>query len=87
LALVRWTGAYREVEAIWLRWATLEGELLPTAQELAQQERRRADAECRRVFQATQQAEAEHRQAIEAIERAENLAARLRELGVNPDNL
>ncbi|MFN5513363.1 MAG: Uma2 family endonuclease, partial [Cyanobacteriota bacterium] len=72
LALVRWTGAYREVEAVWLRWVTLEGELLPTAQELA--------------IQATQQAEGERQRALEATERAEILAAKLRELGVDPDN-
>ena len=32
LALVRWEGIYQEVEARWLRWATLSGALLPTPQ-------------------------------------------------------
>jgi Uma2 family endonuclease len=43
LALVRWTGEFNSIEATWLRWATLEGELLPTDAELAREERQRAD--------------------------------------------
>jgi Uma2 family endonuclease len=35
LALVRWHGVYEDVEATWLRWATLAGDLLPTPQECA----------------------------------------------------
>lgn len=31
------------MDTIWLRWATLEGELLPTAVEIAQQEHQRAE--------------------------------------------
>jgi Uma2 family endonuclease len=33
LALVRWRGIYEDVEAVWLRWATPAGELLPTKDE------------------------------------------------------
>jgi Putative restriction endonuclease len=40
LALQRWQGNYKGIEATWLRWATLAGELLPTPEE---QERQRAD--------------------------------------------
>jgi len=40
LALQRWQGNYKGIDATWLRWATLEGELLPTPEE---QERQRAD--------------------------------------------
>lgn len=28
LTLVKWQGVYKDIETIWLRWATLEGELL-----------------------------------------------------------
>ncbi len=73
LALVRWQGAYRQVEAIWLRWATLEGELLPTDGERVEQERRKA--------------EEERRKAEEERQRSDRLAARLRELGVDPEQL
>ncbi|QIR37569.1 Uma2 family endonuclease [Tolypothrix sp. PCC 7910] len=40
LALQPWQGNYKGIDATWLRWATLEGELLPTPEE---QERQRAD--------------------------------------------
>lgn len=43
LALVRREGIYQGITARWLRWETLEGDLLPTPEELAQQERQRAD--------------------------------------------
>lgn len=43
LALVRWDGVYGDVETRWLRWATLDGDPLPTGRELAEQERQRAD--------------------------------------------
>ncbi len=42
LALVRWEGEYAEVKARWLRWATLEGVLLPTGEEKAEQAQQRA---------------------------------------------
>ena len=43
LALTHWEGEYKSVRARWLRWETLEGELLPTPQEVAEEERRRAE--------------------------------------------
>jgi len=77
LALVRWLGPYRGVEATWLRWADLDGHLLPTA---AEQERQRAE-------QAHQRAEQERQRAEQERQRAERLAQRLRELGVDPDQV
>ena len=59
LALVLWQGDYKGVTATWIRWATLEGMLLPTPQELAE----------------------------EAQQKAERLAAKLRELGINPESV
>ncbi|UBF27343.1 Uma2 family endonuclease [Kovacikia minuta CCNUW1] len=73
LALVRWQGRFREVDATWLRWATLTGEVLPTDQERAAAERQRAETE-------HQRAEAER-------QRAERLAEKLREMGVDPDQI
>ncbi|HEW97355.1 MAG: Uma2 family endonuclease [Candidatus Parabeggiatoa sp. nov. 3] len=43
LTLVRWQGVYRDVETVWLRWATLEGILLPTAREAAEQAEQKAE--------------------------------------------
>lgn len=70
LALVRWDGSYHEVEARWLRWATLAGELLPTPQEALAHEQRQAEA-------AQRQAEAAQRQAETAQQRAAELEALL----------
>ena len=48
LLLVRWEGVYRDEEASWLRWATPDGVLRPTAVERAEQaERRLAELEAR----------------------------------------
>ncbi|AFZ44294.1 protein of unknown function DUF820 [Halothece sp. PCC 7418] len=66
LALVQWFGTYKDVETVWLRWETLEGELLPTERELSQQ--------------AQQQAQ-------QAQQKNEKLAAKLLELGIDPDEL
>jgi hypothetical protein len=49
LALIRWSGTYRGVTAVWLRWATLEGQILPTGRELAERERLRAEQEYQRA--------------------------------------
>ncbi len=59
LALVRWSGTFHQVQATWLRWATLEGELLWLPEEA---EKQRADAEAQRANQEAQarcEAEAE----------------------------
>lgn len=69
LALVRWQGNYKGVDATWLRWANLEGELLPTPQEMVDEERQNAD-------QARQQAD-------QAQQRADQAESQLREVAVN----
>lgn len=63
---MRWQGSYHRVETTWLRWASLEGELLPTEEEVARQ--------------AQQQAQQER-------QRAELLAERLRQAGIDPDSV
>ncbi len=44
LALVRWKGIYKGINITWLRWATLDGQLLPNSEEIAAQEKLRADS-------------------------------------------
>lgn len=78
LKLVRWQGTHRNVEAVWLRWATLAGELLPTDEKLAQQAQQQAELAQRQAEQAQRQAEQER-------QRAERLAERLRQAGIDPD--
>jgi Uma2 family endonuclease len=60
LALVRWQGSYRGVEATWLRWASQDGVLLPTEAELAEQAQQQ-------VEQAQQQAEQAQQQVAQII--------------------
>ncbi|HLP90028.1 MAG TPA: Uma2 family endonuclease [Nostocaceae cyanobacterium] len=73
LSLGLWEGCFRNIERLWLRWFTLNGELIPEPSE-------EADTAKERAIIAEQEAEAAKR-------KAELLAARLRELGVNPDEL
>lgn len=68
-----WRGEYHGYTADWLRAWDRHGNMLPTAAERGDAFRRRAEAE-------RQRAETEK-------ERAEKLAARLRELGVDPDSV
>lgn len=73
LALASWQGEYLGVYGEWLRWETPAGELVPTEAELAEQ--------------ALQIAEQERERAEQERERSERLAAKLRELGVDPATL
>ena len=84
LALIRWQGVYKDVEAHWLRCATLDGVLLPTAQEAAEQKANQAEQE---AVQAKQEAVQAKQEAVQAKQRAAQLAEKLRALGVNPDDI
>ncbi|HCQ23202.1 MAG: Uma2 family endonuclease [Aphanizomenon sp.] len=52
LALVRWQGNYRGVDATWLRWANLDGDLFPTSQEMVGIAQQRIEQEKQRAEQA-----------------------------------
>ena len=73
LGLMLWEGEFEGVTCTWLRWCSKEGEVLSTGQERALMEAQRAVTEAKR---ATAEAK-----------RAAVLAAKLRELGVDPDTL
>jgi len=73
LGLTLWYGEYETKEDTYLRWCDQEGNLLPTGKELAIREAERADQEA----EARRQAEA----------RAAQMAAKLRELGLDPDQI
>lgn len=79
LTLVRWYGMVEGIEATWLRWAGVEGVLIPTPEEA---ERERAEAE-------RQRAEEAERLAVEQQRRIAELEARLgryeQRYGANPD--
>ena len=87
LSLGLWQGSYRGIERLWLRWLTLEGELIPLADEeliVAKQEVSVAKQE---ASAAKQEASAAKQEASAAKQRAEQLAARLRELGIDPETI
>ncbi|MBD2579464.1 Uma2 family endonuclease [Oscillatoria sp. FACHB-1406] len=63
-----------------LRFFTAEGEIVPTVEEVALRERERSEQILQEARQATQRAE-------EAVKRADRLAAKLRELNIDPDSL
>ncbi|AMV26802.1 hypothetical protein VT84_20550 [Gemmata sp. SH-PL17] len=75
-----WRGEYHGYTADWLRVWDRNGVLLPTAEE-------RWDAARRLAEQEHKRAEAEKQRAETERHRAEKLAARLRELGVDPDTV
>jgi Uma2 family endonuclease len=71
LALVRWTGTFKGVTATWLRWVTLNGELLLLPEEKARQEQQRAETERQRAEIERQRAETERQRAETERQRAE----------------
>ncbi|MEJ7710050.1 MAG: Uma2 family endonuclease [Pyrinomonadaceae bacterium] len=73
LGLRLWEGAYEGKQALWLRWCDESGALIPTGAERARHETERARHEAER--------------AQREMERAERLAAKLRELGIDPDQV
>jgi Uma2 family endonuclease len=82
LALVTWEGTYRDVTATWLRWATLDGTLLPTNEELTDRAQAAAEAERARAEAEQARAEAERERAEQAqreLAEARALLARYRE--------
>jgi len=101
LYLQRWEGTYRGVTTTWLRWADLSGNLLATGEELVQQkqaelqqaqaEAQQAQAEAQQAQAEAQQAQAEAQQAQAEAQQAqtekEKLAAKLTEMGIDPNAL
>lgn len=74
LGLTLWQGAFEEsIDRLWLRWCDRQDCVIPTGAE-------RADAERQRAEQERQRADAER-------QHADRLAAKLRELGINPDDV
>jgi Uma2 family endonuclease len=87
LSLGLWQGSYKNMNRLWLRWFTLEGELIPTPSERASVAEQRAAVAELQAAVAQQRATAAEQQTAEAQQRAERLAAKLRELGIDPEQL
>jgi hypothetical protein len=71
-------------DAPWLRWFDKTGTLLPMSEELTVQEHLRAEDAIRRAEKERERAEEERKRAEQESRRVERLAAKLRELGVDP---
>jgi Uma2 family endonuclease len=70
-----------------LRFFTPEGELVPTPQEAALAVQAEAQQTAHRADQEAQRADQEAQRADQETQRAERLAAKLRELNIDPDSL
>ncbi|MEB3162376.1 MAG: Uma2 family endonuclease [Prochlorothrix sp.] len=96
-----WHGSYLNQTLPWLRWWDSHGNLLPHGDERVAQERQRtahaqyqaeqaqhqAEQAQQQAEQAQQQAEQERQRAEQERQRADRLAAKLRELGLDPNSL
>ncbi|NJL00250.1 MAG: Uma2 family endonuclease [Spirulinaceae cyanobacterium SM2_1_0] len=94
-----WQGQYLNQTFPWLRWWDSDGNLLLNGHERAkqeqqrteqerqraEQERQRTEQERQRAEQERQRAEQERQRAEQERQRADLLAARLRQLGIDPD--
>ncbi len=80
IGLGLWEGTYADAEGTWLRCYDGSGRWIPTLAESGELQRQRAEQE-------RQRADQEHQRAEQERNRAERLAARLRELGIDPEEL
>jgi Uma2 family endonuclease len=98
LGLGLWHGTYQGITRLWLRWYDELNQWLPTAAEAAQQEaeiaqreaeiaQREAEIAQREIAAARQEAEAERQRANQAEAELEMLRQRLREQGIDPDQV
>lgn len=78
-----WQGRYTNVDLPWLRWWDAQGNLLLTGEERAEQERQRAEQEHQRAEQEHQRVQQAESLLEQERLRSEQLAARLRELGLD----
>ncbi|MGB3206642.1 MAG: hypothetical protein WBB28_16775, partial [Crinalium sp.] len=79
-----WEGTIDRETALWLRFYDTDGNLVLLPEEAAQQQ---AELAQQQAEQQRQQAELAQQQAEQQRQRAERLAAKLRELGEDPDAL
>ena len=89
-----WQGTKAEFTTNWLRWWELSGNLLLWGSELVEQEKQRTEQEKQRAEQERQRTEQESQRAEQAELELEQeqiarqrLVQKLKELGVNPENL
>lgn len=89
-----WDGVFDETPALWLRVWSDAGNLILSSVEakeeskaLAEAQRKRANSERRRADAEKQRAETEKQRAETERKQKDKLAAKLRELGIDPDQI
>lgn len=88
LGLRPWAGEYGKMYLdSWVRWCDADGVLLPMATESIALEAERANSEAERANSEAERAGREAERAKSEAERAEALAAKLRTLGIDPDQV
>jgi Uma2 family endonuclease len=80
LGLGIWSGSYQGIRNRWLRWYDQAGNWIPTHEEKELMANQRADLERQRAEKAVEEADRER-------QRADLLAAKLRELGIDVDEI
>ncbi len=80
LGLMLWEGLFEEQSGVWLRWCDRAGQVIPTGAEGREIERQGREVE-RQGREVERQGREMERQ------RADRLAERLREMGINPDDV
>jgi len=73
LSLGLWQGSYNKIDRLWLRWMNWEGDLILTPEE--------------EVATVKQEVATVKQELATAKQQKERLAAKLRELGIDPDEL
>lgn len=71
LYLGRWEGRYKGIDAVWMRWFTSDGEMLPSGDEITEATRQKAEAAEAKAEAAEAKAEAAEQNAEAAKARAE----------------
>jgi Uma2 family endonuclease len=85
LGLTLWEGTFEGKRDTWLRWTDEHGGLIPTGKERAEQAEHQLLQERQRAEQVEHQLLQEHQRAEQERQRAERLAALLRQAGIDPD--
>jgi len=78
-------GLYLGIDQGLLRYFTSEGTLVPTPEESAEMEAKRAEMQAARAAIESERAEIEAKRAVMESEKSKRLAAKLRELNIDPD--
>ncbi|MEB3340328.1 hypothetical protein [Okeania sp.] len=87
LSLGLWQGSFNSVSRLWLRWMTWEGDLIPTLEEKEAAAKLEATLAKEKEAVAEQRATDAEQRATNAEQQKERLAAKLRELGIDPDEI